>query len=132
MAASLTMVDELDCWCLSDRGTYLNLRGGLDLHPIEFQESMLVNPYSALLLPGPQERQMDAVRFTNWLVSPKRFKSSNRMRSMVRCSSYRIPGSGGVTPHLSDPAPIEEPGFRATTQRPFDLPHDPDARTLLI
>ena len=71
MAASLTMADELDCWCLSDRGTYLNLRGGLDLHPIEFQESMLVNPYSALLLPGPQERQMDAVRFTNWLVSPE-------------------------------------------------------------
>ncbi len=71
MAASLTMADELDCWCLSDRGTYLNLRGGLDLHPIEFQESILVNPYSALLLSGPQERQMDAVRFTNWLVSPE-------------------------------------------------------------
>jgi tungstate transport system substrate-binding protein len=50
MGAAITISDELECWTISDRGTALYRQENTNLKIHDLQESILVNPYSILLM----------------------------------------------------------------------------------
>lgn len=50
MGAAITISNELECWTFSDRGTALYRQGNTNLVIHEFNNTLLVNPYSILLM----------------------------------------------------------------------------------
>ena len=45
MAVTLTMANEMGCFTLSDRATYLHLKPQIDLKMTEFTDEILMNPH---------------------------------------------------------------------------------------
>ena len=62
MGAAITISNELECWTLSDRGTALYRQGNTNLLIHEFNESILINPYSILLMNNEHNSQTVALR----------------------------------------------------------------------
>ena len=62
MGAAITISNELECWTLSDRGTALYRQGNTNLNIHEFNESILINPYSILLMDNEHNSQTIALR----------------------------------------------------------------------
>ena len=62
MGAAITISNELDCWTLSDRGTALYRQENTNLIMHEFEESILLNPYSILLMENEHNQQTVALR----------------------------------------------------------------------
>lgn len=62
MGAAITISNELECWTLSDRGTALYRQGNTNLIIHEFDESILINPYSILLMDNEHNSQTVALR----------------------------------------------------------------------
>ena len=62
MGAAITISNELECWTLSDRGTALYRQGNTNLIIHEFNESILINPYSILLMDNEHNSQTVALR----------------------------------------------------------------------
>ena len=62
MGAAITISNELECWTLSDRGTALYRQGNTNLIIHEFNESILINPYSILLIDNEHNSQTVALR----------------------------------------------------------------------
>ena len=50
MGAAITISNELECWTISDRGTALYRQSNTNLIIHDFSESILINPYSILLM----------------------------------------------------------------------------------
>ena len=50
MGVALNMADELDCFTLSDAGTYYNQKQTTNLVPSQFNDSITINPYSIIQL----------------------------------------------------------------------------------
>jgi tungstate transport system substrate-binding protein len=73
MAQVLRVADEKRAYALTDRGTFLAHRQGLDLSVLVEGDPVLVNQYSVLLVsPGkhPHVRQEAARRFAGFLLAP--------------------------------------------------------------
>ena len=62
MGAAITISDELECWTLSDRGTALYRQENTNLHIHEFNDTLLVNPYSILLMDNEYNTSTIALR----------------------------------------------------------------------
>ena len=62
MGAAITISNELECWTLSDRGTALYRQANTNLIIHEFNESILINPYSILLIDNEHNSQTVALR----------------------------------------------------------------------
>ncbi len=62
MGAAITISDELECWTLSDRGTALYRQGNTNLVIHEFNDTLLVNPYSILLMDNEHNTATIALR----------------------------------------------------------------------
>ena len=62
MGAAITISNELECWTLSDRGTALYRQENTNLIMHEFDESILLNPYSILLMDNEHNQQTVALR----------------------------------------------------------------------
>ena len=73
MAQALRLANEKRAYILSDRATYLALRGGLDLIVVSEGDSLLKNPYHALIVnpaKHPKVNLKGARQFVNFLTSP--------------------------------------------------------------
>jgi tungstate transport system substrate-binding protein len=69
MGAVLMMASEKGAYTLSDRGTFLSLRDGLDLRVLVEGDPMLRNQYSVTVVNGA--RNLDGARtFADWIISP--------------------------------------------------------------
>ena len=62
MGAAITISDELECWTISDRGTALYRQQNTNLNIHDLQESILVNPYSILLMDNEHNSSTSALR----------------------------------------------------------------------
>jgi len=62
MGAAITISDELECWTISDRGTALYRQENTNLNIHDLQETILVNPYSILLLDNEHNSSTSALR----------------------------------------------------------------------
>ena len=62
MGAAITISNELECWTLSDRGTALYRQENTNLIIHEYNESILINPYSILLMDNEHNSQTVALR----------------------------------------------------------------------
>lgn len=62
MGAAITISDELECWTISDRGTALYRQENTNLNIHDLQESILVNPYSILLMDNVHNSSTSALR----------------------------------------------------------------------
>ena len=62
MGAAITISDELECWTISDRGTALYRQENTNLNIHDLQESILVNPYSILLMDNEHNSPTSALR----------------------------------------------------------------------
>lgn len=62
MGAAITISNELECWTLSDRGTALYRQSNMNLLIHEFNESLLLNPYSILLMDNEHNNSTVALR----------------------------------------------------------------------
>lgn len=62
MGAAITIANELNCWTLSDRGTALYRQGNTNLVIHEFNDTLLVNPYSILLMDNEHNTATIALR----------------------------------------------------------------------
>lgn len=62
MGAAITISNELECWTLSDRGTALYRQGNTNLAIHEFNDTLLVNPYSILLMDNEHNTSTVALR----------------------------------------------------------------------
>ena len=62
MGAAITISDELECWTISDRGTALYRQENTKLKIHDLQESILVNPYSILLMNNEHNPSTSALR----------------------------------------------------------------------
>ena len=62
MGAAITISNELECWTLSDRGTALYRQSNMNLLIHEFNESLLLNPYSILLMDNEHNTATIALR----------------------------------------------------------------------
>lgn len=70
MAAVLQAASETSSYTLTDRGTYLSVRGGLDLVVVSEGDERLVNRYSVIVVNGA--RNADGARaFAGWLTSKR-------------------------------------------------------------
>ena len=67
MASALNMADELQCWTLSDKGTWLFRSNNLDLEATSWDDNLTLNPYSIIQLKG--EKSEDSLRFSEFLHS---------------------------------------------------------------
>ena len=77
MGAAITIANELECWTLSDRGTALYRQGNTNLVIHEFNDTLLVNPYSILLMDN--EHNTSTVALRDFLVA-----------SSQRIDDYRV------------------------------------------
>ena len=74
MAQALRMASEKRAYTLSDRGTFLAQREGLDLVVVSEGDPLLKNRYSVMLVnpeKHPNIRHEAAQKFADFLVSPK-------------------------------------------------------------
>jgi tungstate transport system substrate-binding protein len=74
MAQALRMADEKRAYTLSDRGTFLALRSGLDLAILREGDPLLKNPYHVIVVNGaahPSTHQRAARQFADFLRSPE-------------------------------------------------------------
>ena len=62
MGAAITIANELECWTLSDRGTALYRQENTNLIMHEYEETILLNPYSILLIENEHNQQTVALR----------------------------------------------------------------------
>ncbi len=62
MGAAITISDELECWTISDRGTALYRQENTNLKIHDLQETILVNPYSILLMDNEHNTSTLALR----------------------------------------------------------------------
>ena len=62
MGAAITISDELECWTISDRGTALYRQENTNLKIHDLQETILVNPYSILLMDNEHTTSTLALR----------------------------------------------------------------------
>ena len=62
MGAAITISDELECWTISDRGTALYRQENTNLNIHDLQETILVNPYSILLLDNEHNSSTSVLR----------------------------------------------------------------------
>ena len=62
MGAAITISNELECWTLSDRGTALYRQENTNLIMHEYEETILLNPYSILLIENEHNQQTVALR----------------------------------------------------------------------
>jgi len=67
MASALNMADELQCWTLSDKGTWLFRSNKLDLEATSWDDDLTLNPYSVIQLKG--EKSEDSLRFNEFILS---------------------------------------------------------------
>jgi len=74
MGATLLLADEKRAYCLSDRGTYLAMRGKVDLTVLSEGDPILRNPYSIMAVnPArhPEVNYAGAMALIGWVTSPK-------------------------------------------------------------
>jgi len=74
MSATLLMADERGAYCLSDRGTYLAMRGKLRLEPLFEDPEALENPYSLIAVNPAIHRDanyLGAMALVAWVTSPE-------------------------------------------------------------
>ncbi|MGB2936676.1 MAG: substrate-binding domain-containing protein [Phycisphaerae bacterium] len=74
MSATLLMADERGAYCLSDRGTYLAMRGKLRLEPLFEDPEALENPYSIIAVNPAVHRKVNyrgAMALVAWVTSPE-------------------------------------------------------------
>ncbi len=74
MAATLRIANEKQAYTLSDRGTFLAQSKNLDLAILTEGDSLLRNPYAVIVVgitKHPHLNHADAVRFRDFLLSPK-------------------------------------------------------------
>ncbi len=74
MSATLMMADERGAYCLSDRGTYLAMRGKLRLEPLFEDPEALENPYSLIAVNPAIHRDanyLGAMALVAWVTSPE-------------------------------------------------------------
>ena len=62
MGAAITISNELECWTLSDRGTALYRQENTNLFIHEFNETVLINPYSILLMDNQYNTETTTLR----------------------------------------------------------------------
>jgi tungstate transport system substrate-binding protein len=62
MGAAITISDELECWTISDRGTALYRQENTNLKIHDLQETILMNPYSILLMDNEHNTSTLALR----------------------------------------------------------------------
>ena len=62
MGAAITISNELECWTLSDRGTALYRQENTNLFIHEFNETVLINPYSILLMDNEYNSETTTLR----------------------------------------------------------------------
>lgn len=67
MASALNMADELQCWTLSDKGTWLFRSNKLDLEATSWDDDLTLNPYSVIQLKG--EKSEESLRFKEFIIS---------------------------------------------------------------
>ena len=74
MGATLTIADEKSAYVLTDRGTYLNFRGKIDLVPLVAQSDELRNPYGIIVVNPDKSsavRDQLANQFVDYIISPE-------------------------------------------------------------
>ena len=74
MGATLTIADEKSAYVLTDRGTYLNFRGKIDLVPLVAQSDELRNPYGIIVVNPDKSsavRDQLANQFVDYVISPE-------------------------------------------------------------
>jgi tungstate transport system substrate-binding protein len=74
MGQVLRLASEKRAYTLSDRGTFLALRQGLDLAVLAEGDPLLVNPYHVIVVnpaKHPHVHQREAQRFADFLLSPE-------------------------------------------------------------
>ena len=67
MGAAITISNELECWTLSDRGTALYRQDNTNMIIHQFNDTVLINPYSILLMDNQNRESTIALR--DFLVS---------------------------------------------------------------
>lgn len=67
MGAAITISNELECWTLSDRGTALYRQDNTNMIIHQFNDIVLINPYSILLMDNQHRESTTALR--DFLVS---------------------------------------------------------------
>lgn len=73
MGATLTIADEKSAYVLTDRGTYLNFRGRIDLESLAAQSEDLRNPYGVIVVnPNKSSAAGEELAglFVDYLISP--------------------------------------------------------------
>jgi len=92
MGHSLQMASELSAYTMTDRGTWLALKGKLDLKLVLQSDPRLLNPYQIMLV-NPQRHphvKVDAAReFAQWLVSAQ---------GQAAIGSFRVNGEALFVP----------------------------------
>jgi len=68
MGTVLNMADELQCWALSDMGTWLSMSRELDLQMNIWNDSMTLNPYSIIQIKG--ENSAHSENLEQFILSP--------------------------------------------------------------
>jgi tungstate transport system substrate-binding protein len=68
MSVALNMADELNCFTLSDAGTYYHQKQTIDLIPSTFNDSITINPYSIIQLSQTKKSDL-ADKFEKFLLS---------------------------------------------------------------
>jgi len=69
MGTVLNMADELQCWTLSDMGTWLSMSREMNLQMNTWNDSMTLNPYSIIQIEG--EHSADTEIFEQFILSSK-------------------------------------------------------------
>ena len=72
MGEVLQMADEKKAYTLSDRGTYLSMKEGLDLKVVVEDISELINPYGVIVVnpdKNPRVHFKEAQAFVDWILS---------------------------------------------------------------
>jgi len=69
MGESLKVASEKKAYILTDRATYLNLKGGLDLVPLAEGDKALANQYGVIVVKGAKN-QAGGQAFFDWILSP--------------------------------------------------------------
>ncbi|MCO4836902.1 MAG: substrate-binding domain-containing protein [Oceanospirillaceae bacterium] len=97
MGHSLHMASEMGAYTLTDRGTWLALKGKLQLHLALDSDPKLINPYQVILV-NPQRHahvNVDSARdFAQWIVSPA---------GQALISAFRINGEVLFIPSATPP-----------------------------
>jgi tungstate transport system substrate-binding protein len=68
MGVALNMADELNCFTLSDAGTYYHQKQTTELIPSTFNDTLTINPYSIIQLSQTTKSDL-AEKFENFLLS---------------------------------------------------------------